>query len=331
MPAAFRSLTWRQGVPAPEAVPANIYGISEALAEPDLLTWADIVAPEPEDLKIIAAELGLDTNAVEDATAPHERAKAFEHDDYSFFIVYAALPGFASTEDDEEKQLSRVAGFVFPNGLLTVRRSGAIDMEPVVRRWRANRHLLHLGSAALVHGFLDVVVDGYLDTVQELDVAIENLESDLFAPATHSTDFQRSAYDVRTKLVTLRRVVLPMREVISTLWRYRDESQRDLDPYYSDLLDHALRASEWTESLRDMIATVFETHLSLQDQRLNTVMKKLAGWAAVISVPTLVTGWFGTNVPYPGSGEGWGVWVAAAMVVLPAFLLWVFLRKKDWI
>ena len=80
-----------------------------------------------------------------------------------------------------------------------------------------------------------------------------------------------------------------------------------------------------------MITSVFETHLSLQDQRLNNVMKKLAGWAAVISVPTLVTGWFGINVPYPGAGENSGLISAAILVVVPAVAVYALMRKNDWI
>lgn len=330
MAQSFRALAWRNGSPVNEA-PADIHGISEALATPGLLTWADVVAPTDADLDVLVEELGLDKNAIEDAVAPQERPKASQHEGYSFFILYAALPDFASTLDDEEKQLSRVAGFIFPNGFITVRRSELMNMDLVARRWHANRDLLRLGAAALVHGFLDVVVDGYFDTVQELDDAIEGLEDDLFSPDSRSTEFQRQAYDVRTKLVTLRRIVLPMREVVNVLWRHREDTIRELDPYYADLTDHVLRAAEWTESLRDMITSVFETHLSLQDQRLNTIMKKLAGWAAVISIPTLVTGWFGQNVPYYGAGEPIGLLIATLLVIVPAVVVYAVMKRNDWI
>ena len=104
-------------------------------------------------------------------------------------------------------------------------------------------------------------------------------------------------------------MVLPMREVINAVLRHRKDinAPTELDPWYDDLYDHVLRASEWTESLRDMVTTIFETNLSLQDARLNTVMKKLTGWAAIIAVPTAVTGYFGQNVPYPGFGKDMGL------------------------
>ena len=109
---------------------------------------------------------------------------------------------------------------------------------------------------------------------------------------------QRKTFRLRKDLVELRRVVLPMREVVSAIQHRRLDAKTapELDPLYADLYDHVLRASEWTESLRDMVTTVFETNLSLQDARLNTVMKKLTGWAAIIAVPTAITGFYGQNV-----------------------------------
>jgi magnesium transporter len=92
-----------------------------------------------------------------------------------------------------------------------------------------------------------------------------------------------------------------------------------------------LRVAEWTESLRDMVSTIFETNLSLQDARLNTVMKKLTAWAAIIAVPTAVTGYFGQNIPYPGFGDQWGFVLSAASIIIIASALYLLFRRKDWL
>src|SRR4029077_14841845 len=128
---------------------------------------------------------------------------------------------------------------------------------------------------------------------------------------------QRKTFRLRKDLVELRRVVLPMREVVNAIQHRRLDAQTtpELDPLYSDLYDHVLRASEWTESLRDMVTTVFETNLSLQDARLNNVMKKLTSWAAIIAVPTAVTGYFGQNIPYPGFGKEWGFAMSVGVIL----------------
>lgn len=229
---------------------------------------------------------------------------------------------------------TRVSGFVFPGGLLTVRSDERLGASELLTRWTEVGDIRRMGPHALVQGLLDLIVDGYSAAAQFLDDRIEDLEDDLFSPDGRLDGFQRRAYAMRKELVALRRVVLPMPDVLGVLWRRRPEGEGGtphLDALFADLADHVLRVTEWTESLRDMISTVFETHLSLQDQRLNQIMKKLAGWAAVISVPTLVTSWFGMNVPYPGNGKPVGLMFALALALVPAILMWWAMRRRDWL
>ncbi len=100
---------------------------------------------------------------------------------------------------------------------------------------------------------------------------------------------------------------------------------------YADLYDHVLRVSEWTESLRDMVTTVFETNLSLQDARLNIVMKKLTGWAAIIAVPTAITGFYGQNVLYPGIETVGGFVTSTTIIVVLVLGLYVMFKRRDWL
>jgi len=105
----------------------------------------------------------------------------------------------------------------------------------------------------------------------------------------------------------------------------------ELDASYDDLYDHVLRVTEWTESLRDMVSALFETNLSLQDSRLNNVMKKLTSWAAIIAVPTLVTGFVGMNVNFWFSGTGIGFYLYLALILVSAIALYVVFKRKSWI
>jgi len=159
----------------------------------------------------------------------------------------------------------------------------------------------------LVHGLLDYIVDGYFEAVQLLDDQIESLEDTLFDDEALSKEVQRRTYRVRKDLVALRRVVLPMRKVVNSVLRHRKDlnAPAELNSWCDDLYDHVLRAAEWTESLRDMVSTGFETNLSLQGARLNTVMKKLTSWAAIIAIPTAITGYFGQrSLPRLRQGMG---------------------------
>lgn len=324
----MQSRAWRDGAQVAQDFPLEELDVW--LATPEALVWLDLCQPEPDLLAKLAEELGFDPHAVEDALAPRERPKATRHASHLFFTCYTT----DLVQDDAglwELATSRVSAFVVRQGLITVRDGAGLNMAEVLDRWTADG-LLRLGVGGLVHGLLDTIVDGHFDTIQTMDDALEGLEDLLFDEKIQSAAVQQRVFGMRKALVQLRRIVLPMREVVASIQRMPLEGMpRALEGYYTDLYDHVIRASEWTESLRDMVTSVFETNLSLQDSRLNTIMKKLAGWGAIIAIPTAVTGWFGQNVPYPGYSEAFGLYQSAALITVGTVGLFFLFRKFDWL
>lgn len=336
-PGAIRSRLWRDGRLESEEI--EFEKISDYLAEDGCLVWVDICDPDSGLLTELAEELSLEPLAVEDAVSHGERPKATRYATHTFVTAYSAAAaaaggGSSGTLDHRAPlQLSRVSAFILKRGIVTVRNGHGFDMDAVLTRWEDNSDLLQYGVGALVHGLLDVIVDSHFTAVQVLDDEIEDLEDGLFDEHEATHPVQRRTYNIRKDLVALRRVVLPMREVVNGVLRHRKDldAPAELDAWYDDLYDHVLRATEWTESLRDMVATIFETNLSLQDARLNTVMKKLTGWAAIIAIPTAVTGYFGQNLPYPGFGQHWGFVLSSGVILALAGLLYVTFRRKNWL
>ena len=302
--------------------------MSEQLEEPDALIWVDLCAPDTADLKQLAGELGLHALAVEDAVNARQRPKLDRYDDHSFLSAYSA------TFDPETAELSHseIAAFITPRALVTVRKDEGFDLTPVVARWDASPDLAKHGVAFLLHGLLDYVVDGYFEAVQSLDDEIELLEDQLFVVTAKQEDVQRRSYELRKSLVVLRRVVLPMREVVNTLLR-RDLHLVDeaMGPYFQDVYDHVLRATEWTDSLRDLVTSILETNLTIQGNRLNIITKKVTSYAAIIAVPTAITGFYGQNVPYPGFSHQSGFFSSSVLIVGLSALLYFMFRRNDWL
>ena len=326
-----RGRIWRHGEPQDDF---DFSAISDCLSGDDTLVWCDIYDPDHAILKDLADELHLNSWAVEDALAESERTKAVVYRTHTFFTVYAVTMTEPAAQEEPSSLLEvhRISGFVLPRGLITVRLSPHVDIDEVSRRFDELGGQEY-GVGSLVHGLLDVVVDGHFAAVQALDDAIEGLEDDLFADETPTKGLQRKTFQLRKDLVALRRVVLPMREVVSAIQHRRLDAKTapELDAVYADLYDHVLRASEWTESLRDMVTTVFETNLSLQDARLNVVMKKLTGWAAIIAVPTAITGYYGQNVEYPGIQTVTGFITSTALIVVMVVILYIAFKRRDWL
>ncbi len=327
---AVRTRLWSHGALKAENFP--LADVAKNLSAQGALVWVDLCNPEPARLTELAVELGLDERAVKDVDGL--RTKATRYANHTFLTVYATGVAPIVPGDIESRLLTaRISIFVLPTAVVTVRHEDepsqpVFDIDEVVRRWDDNSDLLRQGSPALLHELLDVVVDEQFDTIQQLDDAIESLEDGLFDDTGSNRTIQRNTYRLRKELVELRRIVLPMREVVNVI-RRSDTVERD--GWYDDLYDNVIRAAEWTESLRDMITTVFETNLSLQDARLNIVVKKLTGWAAIIAVPTLVTGWYGQNIPYPGFSQISGVVTSALLSVITSVVLYVMFRRRGWI
>jgi magnesium transporter len=327
---AVRTRLWSDGALTAENFPLE--DVSRHLTEQGALVWVDLCNPNSAVLTELAAELGLDERAVRDVDG--QRTKATRYATHTFLTVYGTGVGPIIPGDIASRLLTaRISIIVLPTAVVTVRHENdplrpVFDIDEVVRRWDDNSDLLRKGSPALLHELLDVVVDEQFDTIQQLDDAIESLEDGLFDDTGDNRTIQRNTYRLRKELVELRRIVLPMREVVNTI---RRSDTTDLDGWYADLYDNVIRAGEWTESLRDMITTVFETNLSLQDARLNIVVKKLTGWAAIIAVPTLVTGWYGQNVPYPGFSQVSGVVTSALLSVITSVVLFVMFKRRGWI
>jgi magnesium transporter len=321
-----RTRLYRSGVLEAENFPAA--DVSEYLADPTAAVWLDMCVPTEADLATISEELGLHQLAVEDAVHEHQRPKLDRYDSHAFLTAYAVRLDTTSGVLIS----SELAAFITDRALVTVRKDEHFDIDAVVGRWDSSTELAKSGVGFLVHGLLDYVVDSHFDAVQALDEQIEALEDLVFADHVDHSTMQRRSLRLRKSLVALRRVVLPMREVVNSLMR-RDFHVIDdaLMPYVQDVYDHVLRATEWTESLRDLVTTIRETQLTIQGNRLNTIMKKVTSWAAIIAVPTAITGFYGQNVPYPGFGQVWGFWVSTIATLVISGCLYLLFKRRDWL
>ncbi|MGW3507754.1 magnesium transporter CorA family protein [Streptomyces sp. NPDC000994] len=303
--------------------------ISQYVNDADAAVWLDLCDPCSADFDMISEEFGLHELAVEDARHDHQRPKLDRYRTHAFLSAYAV------DTDESSGQLTAIelSVFITPTALITIRPDDRFDIQEVVERWDNNSDLAKYGVGFLLHGLLDHIVDGHFAAVQDLDDRIEAVEDVLFEEGRAQTDsVQRDSYALRKKLTKLRRVVLPMREVVNSLLR-RDLHivAEPLLPYYQDVYDHVLRATEWTESLRDMITSIMETNLTVQGNRMNLIMKKVTSWASIIAVPTAVTGFYGQNVPYPGINTHVGFLTSAGVMAVVSVVLYLTFKRKDWI
>lgn len=302
--------------------------VSEYLADPDTIVWVDFCKPTQDELVELRDELGLHELAIEDALSPHQRPKLDHYESHMFLSAHAVHVDPVTNELAE----TEVNAFINTRWIITVRKNESFPMESVVRRWDRSTDLAKHGVSFLLYGLLDVIVDEYFDTVQFFDEYYDEVSEAIFSEHPLEPTKQKEWFLRRQALVRFHRQVVPMREAVSGLMRREHAAvSEQMYPYFQDVYDHILRVSESTDALRDLVSTIVETNLSLRDYRQNQVMKKVTSWAAIIAVPTLITGYYGMNVPYPGDGETWGVAMSGGLIVVLSGALYTVFKRRDWL
>ena len=324
-----RTRLYRSGQLVTEGFPPE--QISELLAEtPDAVVWLDLLDPDAADLQIVTDEFGLHPLAVEDAVHDHQRPKLDRYRTHLFANVYAVH--VADTPDGARAlTTSEISVFITSRALITVRKSD-FDVDALIQRWDVDTELAADGGVGfLLYGLLDAIADGHYAAVEQLDEAADTLEDQLFLTRP-DIDIRRRGFELRRTLADLRRVAAPMNELVGRLMRTDAHLITEaLAPYYQDVHDHVLRTGETIDNARDLVASVLDANLTEQSNELNEITKKLASWAAIIAVPTAITGYYGQNVPYPGFGHHSGFVISTLAIIILAGGLYVLLRRQRWL
>ncbi|MBB5909848.1 magnesium transporter CorA family protein [Actinoalloteichus hymeniacidonis] len=295
------------------------------LADSNTRNWLDLPAPDAQLIDRIGQALGLHELAIEDAGPERQRPKLDRYETHLFLTVHRVV-----LDEQFDLLLTELSIFVTPHAVVTVHKDLGLDPTTVARRWQAVDS--DRGLSYLLYALLDAIVDTHFDAAQDLEDELEELEDLLFAEPAQLHAVQRRSLRLRKNLLRLNRVAAPMREVMLGLM-HRDIgviTEREM-PYFQDVYDHVLRVTEWVEGMRELASGVRETQLALQGNRLNVVMKKVTSWAAIIAVPTAITGYFGQNLPYPGYDTQAGLIASYIALVGTSVGLFLLFRRRGWL
>jgi magnesium transporter len=297
---------------------------------PKAVLWLDLLDPDVDDLQAIAAEFRLHPLAVEDAVHDHQRPKLDRYPGHMFMNIYAVRVETGGSTPRLDKV--EISSFITERALVTVRKSD-LDVTNLIQRWDADAALATNGGVGfLVYGLLDVVVDSQLDAAHKLDEAMDKTEDVMLEEGGAPRAVRMYGFALRKTIAALRRAVTPMPDLVAQLMHIDAQLIPDhLEPYYRDVDDHARRAHETIENARERINGLLEADLNEQSNVLNDVTRKLAAWAAIIAVPTAVTGYFGQNVPFPGYEKLSGFVMSLVVIVVTATTLYFFLKRRGWL
>ena len=311
---------------------AAVDAIDPAWLAPDsgVIVWADLGNVDPaETRRILSETFRFHELSVEDAVGSSHHPKVEPYDGYLYLILHgidwnATQQGGFTTHD--------IDFFIGPNYLVTVHNGTSRSIASVQGICPRNGFVLGGGPVNLVHRIVDTMVDNYGPEVSALEDRLDAVEEAVFSASNE--EVVRQILAIKRDVGSLRRVVMPQRDVIARLAR-REFAIIDepLSYKFRDVHDHLVRLADEANTFHDRVTGVLDAHLSFVSNRMNEVMKVLTLIATIFMPLTVLTSLYGMNVRIPlmPGGDGAQFWdVVVMMAVMTGGMVWYF-RRRGWI
>ena len=289
--------------------------------------WLGMVDPADEELESMQDIFGLHELAVEDAQSFHLRPKVEQYQEGIAFVVLRTARYLA---DREEVEFGEISIFLGADFIITVRQGAASDLHSARLRLEERPQLLSEGPPAALWAIVDKVVDDYAPVVEELERDIEEVEQTVFTGGI--APVQR-IYLLRREVSDFYRAVHPLLAPVSQLAR---GGMLDVTPavaqYFRDVNDHLSLVNDEIVAQRDLLTTILQANMAVIGVQQSDIVRKISGWAAIITVPTFIASFYGMNFEHmPELGWAGSYPLAIALMLLTALALHRGFKRAGWL
>ncbi|MCK7623132.1 magnesium/cobalt transporter CorA [Streptomyces sp. RS10V-4] len=304
--------------------------LDAARAEGRSFLWLGMYEPTQHEFDQVSSEFRLHPLAVEDALNAHQRPKLEVYDD-SLFVVLKPITYDVTADTVTASELMVFVGDSF---VVTVRHGTASPLAAVRQRLEHHPEILRHGPGAVLYAVSDAVVDHYIEVAAELQLDLEELEAEVFAPIRRETRHTAMRiYTFKREIMEFRRATVPLAEPMARLQSpgvpfVHDQAR----PFFRDVGDHLTRANESVEGLDRLLSDVLAAHLAQMGVRQNDDMRKISAWAALAAVPTLIAGIYGMN--FRDMPElNWSLGYPAILLVMAVIevSLYRLFKRRGWL
>lgn len=300
--------------------------IRETLQQQDTFIWMALHEPNEQLLLKLQYEFDLHELAIEDARVAHQRPKLDHYGNSLFIVVKTAMMW------EEQIQLGETHMFVGPRFFITVRHGPSVSYAKVRERLETTPEFMAKGPAMAAYGVLDFVVDNYLPLVDAMQKKFEHLETDIFNDKFNRETIGR-LYSLKRELLVLRGAAAPVLDITDELMRFHaDLIPKDVRVYYRDIHDHVVRLLATTDEIREMLITAMQVNLAFISVEQNESVRRLAGWGAILAIPTVVFSLYGMNFKnMPELGFHYAYPLVVSATALSCIWLYRRLKRFGWL
>ena len=301
--------------------------VSEHITDHSNFIWIELKSPDSETIRKLGEEFGLHELALEDAIATRQRPKLEEYGEHLFI----AMRTVQLWKDKIEMGETHI--FAGANFIIVIRHDDGCGYQRVTDRLNNLRNGIKVGAPYTLYLVLDLIVDHLRPVIENMQGRFQKLESLLIDGANPGRENLERLYALKREFTVFHDATDPTQEVIEELIRVHPEFvTKELKAYYRDVADHGMRVSATLHNLRSSTSDAMQFHLGLLSLEQNDSVKKLAGWAALLALPTVVFSLYGMNFKVmPELNWPWAYPTVLGLTTLAAFLLHRRLKKRGWI
>lgn len=323
MPMIVNSVAYRKGLRVGDI---TLEDISEVIKAPDTFVWLGLHEPDLPLLLKMQEEFSLHDLAIEDARNAHQRPKVEQYGDSLFLALKTAQLQNGHVAYGETHL------FVGKHFLVSVRHGPSSSHIGVRERCEKSPRMLSKGPGFALYALLDFVVDNYQPIVNQFEKNFDTIEANLFKGQFDKNAMER-LYELKRQLLQLRTIILPVEDICNEFMRFHEEIvSKELRVYYRDIQDHVTRLISAIDSLREMVSAAMQVNLALVAVRQNEVVKSLAGWGAILAIPTVIFSLYGMNFEVMPELKWAGSYPTTLVVTaVGCFLLHRKLKRSGWV
>jgi magnesium transporter len=296
--------------------------ISDYLQRPNCFVWVAVHDAAAAELGGMKQAFGLHPLAVEDAQTGHQRPKIEEYGDSLFAVLHIVEP------HEDELNVGELAIFAGRNYVLSVRNNAEKGFQDVRARSEREPDLLRQGPGYILYALMDAVVDRYFPLLDRLEDELDAIEQRIFAPEGVPRENIEALYALKQRLMVMKHAVSPLLEGVSNLSGARVPLLcAGITVYFRDVYDHLQRLNQTVDSIRDTATTATSVNLSMVTLQENETMKRLAAYAALLAIPTMIAGIYGMNFEHMPELK-WRYGYLLSLLVMAGIDIYLYFRFK---
>jgi magnesium transporter len=304
----------------------SLEGVYETYREKDGFAWIGLYEPTKDEFDSVAGEFGLHPLAVRDALRAHQRPKVERYGETLFVVIKAAR----YVEEEEVVEFGEVHAFVGPDFVVTVRYGETNQLEKVRRSLEGRPDLLRKGPYAVLYAIMDRIVDDYVPVVDGLANDIDEIEVEVFE---NKPDVSKRIYELSREVIRFHQATQPLAGTLESLTQEEtSDIDREVRGYLRDVQDRVLRVIDQAQGFRELLQNILSVNLTLASVNQNDQVKKISAWAAILIVPTLITGIYGMNFDsMPELHWTYGYPLALLLMLTISLILYWGFKRRGWL